>query len=153
MTVEIWRSLLPEPYEMVLQATRYCLRNSKYPPKPADIVDAMAAKVAPKMDPDQVWKEIRGAYMSLYSETDYAHAEQLHKELPELIRRVITPHDLIDYAFHMTSTDLNNFEKPRVLKAYAALEEQQAKKLIAENPLNQIASQKVKALEDKHGGV
>lgn len=140
LTVSVWQSLFPEPFDMVAKATRECLRNSKYQPRPADIIEQMHKKLVPTMTGEDAWEQIHDAYMSLRDESDYRYAEKLHSELPKMVRRLITPHDLIDYAFHMKSTDIRNYERPRIVKAFDSMTAEAVKMEIGSKSVQEIAA-------------
>ena len=140
LTISVWQSLLPEPYELVLDATRECLRTSKFQPKPADIIEQMHKKLVPQLTGEDAWEQIHDAYMALRDESDYRHAERLHGQLPKVVQRLITPHDLIDYAFHMKSTDIRNYEKPRIVKAFDSMTAEAVKMEIGSKSVQEIAA-------------
>lgn len=140
LAVSVWQSLFPEPFDMVSKATRECLRNSKYQPRPADIIEQMHKKLVQTMTGEDAWERIHDAYMSLRDESDYRYAEKLHSELPKVVRRLITPHDLIDYAFHMKSTDIRNYERPRIVKAFDSMTAEAVKMEIGSKSVQEIAA-------------
>lgn len=140
LTVSVWQSLFPEPFDMVAKATRECLRNSKYQPRPADIIEQMHKKLVPQMTGEDAWEVIHDAYMALRDESDYQHAEQLHSQLPKIVRRLITPHDLIDFAFHMKSTDIRNYDRPRIVKAFDSMTAEATKMEIGSKSVQEISA-------------
>lgn len=124
---------------MVSKALQQHIRTSKFPPKIADIVELMHKEAVPAMSAEEAWEEVRGAYMSLWSETDYGDAERAWRCLPDLVRKICTPNDLIDWAFRLTSANVHQFEKPRFMKAYENVQIQEKHKAIASKPITAIA--------------
>lgn len=152
LTVGIWQSMLPEPYEMVSKALQQHIRTSKFPPKIADLVELMHKETVPAMSAEEAWEEVRCAYMSLWSETDYGDAERAWKKLPDLVRKICTPYDLIDWAFRFNSVNVKQFEKPRFIKAYENIQIQEKQKAIASKPITAIAGNTVKKIGSVDNG-
>lgn len=150
-TVMVWQSLLPEPFEMVLNATLSLLRNEteQYLVTPAMIVKEMHKKAAPQMTGEDAWEQIHDAYMALKDESDYRKAEMLHRDLPKIVRKLVTPQDLIDFAFHMKSTDIRNYERPRIVKAFDSIAAEEVKMEIGSKSVQEIAEQTAKEIESK----
>lgn len=125
-----------------MNATLSILRNNteKYIITPADIVKEMHKKTIPQMTGEEAWEEIHDAYMALRDESDYRHAEMLHSQLPKLVRRLVTPHDLIDYAFHMKSTDIRSYERPRIVKAFDSMNVDSIKMELGSKSVQEIAA-------------
>lgn len=67
---------------------------------------------------EDAFEQLRSACRQLYSETDIQDAKRIHATLPPLVQRMVTPSEMIDMAFHMTSQELMQFNKPRFLKDY-----------------------------------
>lgn len=149
MTVAVWQSVLQEPYEMVSKALYQYLRIGHFAPKPADLAELMYQGSVPSMTAEAAWQEVRGAYMSLWSETDYRDAERAWRELPDLIRKICTAQDLIDWAFHVTSSEIKKYEKPRFMKAFEAVQVQETQKAIGTKSVDLLASESVKRLGHK----
>ena len=152
LTVGIWQSMLPEPYEMVSKALQQHIRTSKYPPKIADLVELMHKESVPSMSAEEAWEEVRSAYMSLWSETDYGEAYRAWSGLSDLVRKICTPNDLIDWAFRLTSANVHQFEKPRFMKAYENVQIQEKQKAIASKPITAIAGNTVKKIGSGDNG-
>ena len=146
LAVSVWQSLFPEPFDMVSKATREYLRIGKYPPKPADLLEIMHRNETNALSAEEAWCEIRSAYMGLYSDTDYAYAERAWKRLPKAAQKLVTPRDLIDYAFRCTSKEVNQFEKPRFIKAYENTQEQEKRQALGTQTVMQIAERDVKKI-------
>lgn len=151
LTVGVWQSLLPEPYDMVATATRECLRNNKFQPKPADIVEQMHKRSVPQMTGEDAWDQIHDAYMALRDENDFRQAEKLHGWMHPLVQRLVTPHDLIDYAFHMKSTEVRSYERPRIIKAFDTLSVEKTKMEISSISVSQLAAEHKKRLTGGDG--
>lgn len=152
LTIGVWQAALPEPYEMVSKALYEYIRASSYPPKPGDLISLMYAQNIQIMAGEDAWEEVRGAYMSLWSETDYGDAERAWRGLPDLVRKICTPTDLIDWAFHVKSSDIKQFEKPRFVAAYKDVQAQEIKKVIASKPITAIAGNTVKKIGNNDDG-
>lgn len=146
LTVSVWQMIMPEPFEMVSRALQEYLRVGKYPPKPADLLEIMHRNETNAQSAEEAWCEIRSAYMGLYSDTDYADAERAWKRLPKAAQKLVTPRDLIDYAFRCTSKEVNQFEKPRFIKAYENTQEQEKKQALGTHTVMQIADRDVKKI-------
>lgn len=104
------------------------------------------------MSAEEAWENVRGAYMSLWSETDYGDAERAWRGLPDLVRKICTPNDLIDWAFRLTSANVHQFEKPRFMKAYENVQIQEKQKAIASKPITAIAGNTVKKIGNNDDG-
>ncbi len=139
LTVSVWQKLLPEPYEMVGKALMIYMRNNHYPPAPADLVQIMHEVELPQLSGEDAWLLIRNAYMSLYDENDFNKARQAHANLPENVRKLINPYDLIDYAFHLTSEKVRSYEKPRFIKAFESACEAETRQAIGTTSIATLA--------------
>lgn len=139
MTVSVWQMLLPEPYQMVISALQQYMRNNHYAPKPADLVSIMHTNTIEQISSEDAWEIIRKSYMRLQDEHDKATAERIHSQMPESVRRCCTPQDLIDWAFHTTTSAIKSYEKPRFQKAYTDVASQDTQKALGSQSVTQIA--------------
>lgn len=134
---------------MVSKALYQYLRTGHFAPKPADLAELMYQGSVPSMTAEAAWETVRGAYMSLWSETDYGDADRAWRGLPNLCRKICTPQDLIDWAFHVTSSEIKKYEKPRFMKTFESVQIQETQKAIGNKSVDLIASGYMKKIEHK----
>lgn len=81
------------------------------------------------IDADTAWNDLRAVLRSLPSD-EIAEVSSIWDSLPKEVRRIYTPADLIDLAFHRTSKELSEFEAPRFKKSYDIAQHQEVLKEI-----------------------
>lgn len=139
LEVEVWQSLFPEPFPQVLEATKACLQKTHFPPKPADIREQMYQVAVGEnyIDAETAWNIARKFWRNLPSHRIEEFMDEWLK-LPESIKSIYTPSDMVELAYHMTSEYINTYEKPRFMKAYERKREEKKKVAIASPMLNFI---------------
>lgn len=139
LEVEVWQSLFPEPFSQVLEATKKCLQKSHFSPKPADIREQMYQVAVGEncIDAETAWNLAREFWRNLPSQRPEEFYDEWLK-LPEEIRAIYKPADMVELAYHMTTEYINAYEKPRFLKAYEQKKTEKKKVAIASPMLNFI---------------
>ena len=97
-------------------------------------------------DPEEAFQRLRNAVRNLESDRP-DECMEIYNALPDEIRRVCTVHDLIDYAFHMTSDEFINYEKPRFLRAIRETRESTAAQLVTDTSKLMIPADAPKLIE------
>lgn len=117
--------MFPEPFDQVSGALIRLMRTSEYRPTPAAIRKEMYNREnSDKPDANEAWEIARKCWKAL--EDDSAQeAERLYATLPKDVQRALgSANTLTEYGFRMTTTELEQYEKPRFLKAYDTVLEQ-----------------------------
>ncbi|MEE8809855.1 replicative helicase loader/inhibitor [Lactimicrobium sp.] len=117
---DVWTSLFPESFDVVLAATKHCLQTMHYCPKPADIRSAMYETSTEMLPEDEAWSIARRFWKSI-SSTRPSEIEEDWKLLPEEVKAIYKPMDMVELGFHRTVSDIENFERQRFHKAYEAM--------------------------------
>ena len=78
---------------------------------------------------EYAFEQLRIACQQLYSETDVEDAKRVHATLPPMVQRMVSPSELITMAFHTTSQELMQYNKPRFIKDYNSMVEANIKTL------------------------
>lgn len=132
----IWQQLFPEPFEMVMPAVRRCMQTMHFAPLPADIRDQMAAALEDQEDtPEKAWETYRKAFANMSP----GEEKEEWQKLPEKIRAITSPGEMKEFAFDLSSADVNGFQRTQFLKAYEKLKQanrQQLKSLPMNKPEN-----------------
>lgn len=128
---DVWTSLFPEPFDVVLAATKHCLQTMHYCPKPADIRSAMYETSTEMLPEDEAWSIARRFWKSI-SSTRPSEIEEDWKLLPEEVKAIYKPVDMVELGFHRTVSDIENFERQRFHKAYEAMAAQKKSQAMTE---------------------
>ena len=71
-------------------------------------------------DADEAWVQVRRIWSNLSSDNP-SEIKAEYESLPKAVKRIYTPADLVELAFHTTSHDIEAFEKPRFMNAYKSI--------------------------------
>lgn len=146
LQAEIWSRLLPEPYELVLQAVNKHILTNKYAPTPKEIKDILFDMIAPKgMSAEEAFVLLRESYRRI------GWGKQMYEELPQEIKDVYTYAE-IEEIKQMQTDYINNFERNNFIKRYKEKQNLKKTQLITSGKSLEIAVQENKLLEDKSNG-
>lgn len=124
MMFQLWRETFKNEDTKLVQAAVFKSvqenRTSFVPPL-GIIRDYMKeiAGIKPR-DADEAWKEVRKIWSNLSSDNPSEISAE-YDALPKAVKRIYSPADLVELAFHTTSHDIEAFEKPRFMNAYKSI--------------------------------
>jgi hypothetical protein len=150
LQVAIWQKVFPEPMEMVADALKKHIQTSKFSPKPADLREIMYGSLVNAESAETAWDTARRFWQSIWPD-DYSQElkDRYNSELPEKVRQIISLDEMRNIC-KSSATDVTSYEKPRFLKRYRELQDQQKREAISSNrSMLEIAQDMAKAIEAK----
>lgn len=142
MFVAIWHDILKDENPKLVQAAVKKLvaeNTSGFAPNIGMIRQMMKNLSGIKMiDADEAWKMVRKVWSNIGSERPDEIREEWEK-LPTAVKRIYSPADLVELAFHTTSHDIEAYEKPRFMKSYESIATQEIDKTLMGKSISQLA--------------
>ena len=138
----IWlETFKDEDARLVQAATLKCIQQNltNFAPTIGQIRQMMKeiAGVKP-MDADEAWKQVRHIWSNLASDNPSEISAE-YDSLPQSVKRIYSPADLIELAFHTTSHDIEAYEKPRFMNMYKSIATQETDMLLTHKTITQVA--------------
>lgn len=142
MFVAIWHDILKDEDKRLVQAAvrRLVATNTTgFAPNIGMIRNEMknVAGIKP-LDADEAWKQVRRIWTNLSSDNPSEISAE-YDALPKAVKRIYTPADLVELAFHTTSHDIEAFEKPRFMSAYKSISADEIDKQLEHKTITAIA--------------
>ena len=124
----IWHDIFrDEDVRLVMAAVRKCIteQTSGFAPQIGVIREAMVDLTGVRpMPAEEAWSVARSFWSSIGSD-DPREIRPEWEKLPEPIKRIYQPEDMIEMGFRMSSHEVDAYEKPRFMKAWAEEEKRQ----------------------------
>ena len=124
MYLAIWHdSFKNEDKRLVQAAVKKCVdeNTTQYAPTIGQIRNKMVDLThTGGMDAEEAWNMARRFWSSIPSDNAWEIEEDWRK-LPESIRRIYSPADMVELGFRTNSHDITAYEKPRFLKQWAGI--------------------------------
>lgn len=128
MFLNMWAEAFKnDPAEAVVNAVKAIIYSDprEFAPNIAQIKQKMIRLSGDDSDvAENVWSNLRAMLSKLPSQ-DPEEVEEYWDKLPTSVKRIYSPNDLIELAWHRTSTDLSNYEFPRFKKVYESVKHQE----------------------------
>ncbi len=142
MFVAIWHDILKDEDPKLVQAAvkRLVAENtSGFAPNIGMIRNKMKDIAGLKpLDADEAWKQVRLVWSRIASDRPDEIREEW-EQLPSAVKRIYSPADLIELAFHTTSHDIEAFEKPRFMKTYQSISESELSQQLEHKTITALA--------------
>lgn len=90
------------------------------------------------LDADEAWKMVRKVWSNIGSERPDEIREEW-EQLPSAVKKIYSPADLVELAFHTTSHDIEAYEKPRFMKSYESIATQEVDRALLGKSISQLA--------------
>ena len=136
---------------MVSAAVKQHIKTNKYAPKPADIRELLYLAIVPEESPaEEAWDIARHCWKYELSPDGQITDGDLkaYEKLPGKVKQILTLADMKSFA-RSSSDQIVSYEKPRFIKRYNELKEQQkAQAISSSKPMTEIGLD-LKALEGK----
>lgn len=142
MFVAIWHDILKEenPHLVQVAVKKLVAENTTgFAPNIGMIRQKMKDIAGLKpLEADEAWTQVRRLWSNISSERPDEIREDWEK-LPSSVKRIYSPADLIELAFHTTSHDIEAFEKPRFMSAYKSIADNEMDNLLTYKSITQVA--------------
>lgn len=128
MYLNVWYDIFrEEDARLVMAAVRKAVSDNftGFAPPIGVIRNVMVdLTAAGSMPAEEAWKIARSFWSSIGSD-DPREIRADWEQLPESIKRIYQPEDMVELGFRMSSHEVDAFEKPRFMKAWAEEEKRQ----------------------------
>lgn len=128
MYLNVWYDIFrEEDARLVMAAVRKAVSDNLtgFAPPIGVIREAMVDLTGVRpMPAEEAWKIARSFWSSIGSD-DPREIRSDWEQLPESIKRIYQPEDMVELGFRMSSHEVDAFEKPRFIKAWAEEEKRQ----------------------------
>lgn len=142
MFVAIWHDILKDENPQLVQAAVKKLvaeNTTGFAPNIGMIRNKMKDIAGLKpLDADEAWKQVRLVWSRIGSDRPDEIREEW-EQLPSAVKRIYSPADLIELAFHTTSHDIEAFEKPRFMKTYQTISENELSQQLEHKTITALA--------------
>ncbi len=142
LVLEMWHDILKnEDARLVRAALRKCVEENttNFAPTIGQIRNKMLDMVQIKeMDAEEAWNIARGFWSSIPSDNAWEIEADWNK-LPKAIKRIYSPADMVELGFRTSSKDVTTYEKPRFMKQWASVQEQERSKALGCDSISQLA--------------
>lgn len=142
MFVAIWHDILKDEDPKLVQAAVKKLvaeNTTGFAPNIGMIRSKMKDIAGLKpLDADEAWKQVRMVWSHIASDRPDEIREEW-EQLPSAVKRIYSPADLIELAFHTTSHDIEAFEKPRFMKTYQSISENELSQQLEHKTITALA--------------
>lgn len=157
--LSVWRhAFAKEDGRLVKEAVIRCIEESESSFMPPigtvrkKMIEISGIVGDPTLSAAEAWETARRTWRSLESDNPRA-IKPTWEKLDEITKRIYSPEDLVTLAFRTDPTQINNFEKPRFLKAYREMSEENLNRVLLTAPsITEVAlaARSCPLLEDKH---
>ena len=142
LVVDMWHSILKdEDVRLVQAAVRACVAENmtNFAPTIGEIRHKMLSLTGiNSMDAEEAWKIARRFWSSIGSD-NAVDIEEDWKKLPEKIRKIYSPADMVELGFRTSSKDISTFEKPKFMKQWASMQDQEQQKALSSKSISALA--------------
>jgi hypothetical protein len=140
--LEMWHDILKdEDARLVKAAVRACVsdNDTNFAP-PIGQIRAKMKELAGVggTTAEQAWETARSFWSNIGSDNAW-EIEEEWRQLPEEIRRIYTPADMVELGFHTSSRDITTFEKPKFMKRYEEIRQQKLSLDLQTKSITQLA--------------
>ena len=142
LVIDMWHSILKdEDLRLVQAAIRACVANNStnFAPTIGEIRQKMQELAGVGgTTAEQAWETARSFWSNIGSDNAW-EIEEEWRQLPEEIRRIYTPADMVELGFHTSSRDITTFEKPKFMKRYEEIRQQKLSLDLQTKSITQLA--------------
>lgn len=153
MLLAIWHDILKDEDKKLVQAAvkKYVSENTTgFAPTIGQIRHIMVELTGIRpMSVDEAWSIARGYWSSIGTDNPY-ELQSSWEKLPESIKAIYSPHDMVELGFRTSSHEVEAYEKPRFMKRWAEMEKTERQKCLDCKSISKLAIETTGRLMIEH---
>lgn len=153
MILAIWNETFKEEDARLVQAaTIKCIQENttNFAPNIGQIRNKMIELTGIRpMGADEAWSIARGYWSSIGTDNPY-ELQSSWEKLPESIKAIYSPHDMVELGFRTSSHEVEAYEKPRFMKRWAEMEKKEQQKCLDCKSISKLAIETTGRLMIEH---